>query len=64
MGGRHRKKNVGGVEIKGSGNQEMVLGRKVSEAPDRVSRYIHKSPSNRDRVSESACYSFHFELLV
>ena len=32
MGGRHRKKKVGGLEIKGSGNQKVVLARKMPEA--------------------------------
>ena len=30
--GRHRNKKGGCLEIKGSGNQEMILDRKVSEA--------------------------------
>lgn len=36
-GGRHRNKKGGGLKIKGSWNQEVILGRKVSEAQNTVS---------------------------
>lgn len=64
-GGRHRKKKGGGLEIKGSGNEEVALGRKVSEAQDRVDIYTRVQVTNIGYWSQKVtCYLLHFELPV
>ena len=46
------------LEIRGLGNQKVVLGnRKVSKAQD-ILRYLHKVPSNRYRASEREALYF------
>lgn len=51
--------------MKGSGSEEVTLGRKVSEAQDRVDIYTRVQVTSIGYQSQKVtCYLLHFELPV
>lgn len=61
MGAGHREKKGGCLETEGPGNEEMLLGKKVSGAQDRVSRDLHQKVTGiGDGSQKVTCYLLHF----